>query len=89
MPPKPRHPKVVIKKLGRERAWGMYSLDEIEIDPRTKGKARIEVLVHEYLHHLDPSTPEATVTRHAKLLADFLHKNHVRITEPESKSLNG
>ena len=89
MPPKPKHPKVVIKKLGREKAWGTYCDNEIEIDPRTKGKARLEVLVHEYLHHLDPSATEATVTRNAKLLADFLHKNHVRITEPESIGLNG
>ena len=85
---KPRHPKVIIKKLGRERAYGYYD-GEIYIDPRTKGKARLEVLVHEYLHHLDPSATEATVTRNAKLLADFLHKNHVRITEPESIGLNG
>ena len=88
MPPKPKHPKVVIKKLGREKAWGMYSLDEIEIDPRTTGKARIEVLVHEYLHHLDPALPEKTVTNNAKKLADFLHKHNVRIIEPNNKGLN-
>ena len=88
MSSKPRHPRVILKKLGRERAWGYYD-GEIHIDPATKGKARLEVLIHEYMHHLQPSYTEDTVTRDAKLLADFLHKNHVRITEPESIGLNG
>ena len=85
---KPRHPKVTLRKLGRERAWGLYSLDEIEIDPRTTGKARLEVLIHEYDHHLDPSLPEKTVASNAKKLTDFLHKHHVRIIEPNNKGLN-
>lgn len=85
---KPRHPKVIIKKLGRERAWGYYD-GRIYIDPATKGQARLEVLIHEYMHHLRPAYTEETVTRDAKLLADFLHQNHVRMTEPESTGLNG
>ena len=88
MPPKPKHPKVVIKKLGRERAWGTYCDWEIEIDPRSTGKARLETLIHEYGHHLDPSLPEKVVTKNAKLLADFLHKHNVRIIEPNDKGLN-
>ena len=79
---------MTLRKLGRERAWGLYSLDEIEIDPRTTGKARLEVLIHEYDHHLDPSLPEKTVASNAKKLADFLHKHHVRIIEPNNKGLN-
>lgn len=87
MSSKPRHPKVILKKLGRERAWGYYD-GEICIDPATKGKARLEVLIHEFSHHLRPSYTEAVVTRDSKLLADFLHKHNVRIIEPHDKGLN-
>ena len=83
----PRHPKVILKKLGRERAYGYYDGD-IYIDPATKGKARLEVLIHEFMHHLRPAYTEAVVTRDSKLLADFLHKHDVRVTEPHDKGLN-
>ena len=79
---------MVIKKLGRERAWGFYCDGEIHIDPATKGKARLEVLIHEMMHHLRPSYTEAVVSRDSKLLADFLHKHDVRVTEPHDKGLN-
>jgi hypothetical protein len=40
-----KHPKVVIKKLGRNQAWGQYweHNNTIEIDDRAKGKAILVV----------------------------------------------
>jgi hypothetical protein len=81
-----KHPKVIVTKLGKQGAWGLYD-GKIYIDPRLKGKARLECLVHEYLHHLCPEMTEEAVTDKGRRLADFLHKNHVRIIEPENKSL--
>lgn len=81
-----KHPRVVVRKLGKQRAWGLYN-GTILIDPRSKGKARLEVLIHEYFHHLWQDMPEVEVTDKAKLLADFLHRQHVRIIEPEKRSL--
>ena len=81
-----RHPKVKIEKLARQRAWGTYD-GIIRIDPRTRGKARLEVLIHEYLHHLWPDKAEEAVTEAADRLADFLHKQHVRVIEPDGVSL--
>lgn len=79
-----KHPKVVIKKLGRQQAYGQYVVDAgvIEIDPRTKGKKHLEVMIHEYLHHLHPEWTEEKVTSTAEVLSDFLWKNHYRRVEP-------
>lgn len=81
-----KHPRVVVRNLGKRRAWGLYD-GTIWIDPRSKGKARLEVLIHEYFHHLWPDMPEDEVGAKSALLADFLHRQHTRIIEPESKSL--
>lgn len=81
-----RHPRVRIAKLGKNRAWGLYD-GTIHIDPRTKGKARLEVLIHEMAHHLWPEMSEEEVTDKAARLSDFLHRQNVRIIEPEKKSL--
>jgi hypothetical protein len=81
-----KHPRVRIAKLGKNKAWGLYD-GVIHIDPRTKGKARLEVLTHEYFHHLWPDMPEQEVTDKAARLSDFLHRQNVRIIEPEKKSL--
>lgn len=40
-----KHPKVIVKKLGRSKAWGQYweHNNTIEIDDRAKGKVILEV----------------------------------------------
>jgi hypothetical protein len=52
-----RKPKIVERKLGKERAWGIatYHYDErkrnvIEIDPRLSARRHLEVMCHEALH---------------------------------------
>ena len=82
-----RHPQVIIRKLGQHKAWGLFD-GEIHIDPRTKGRARIEVLLHERLHGIHPDMEEEDVRRTAAILADFLHRNHVRVVEPDKHGLD-
>jgi hypothetical protein len=79
-----KHPKLIHKKLGKERVWGFYdkAKNTIELDERLKGKKKLEILVHEYFHHLFPFMDEETVTKSAKDLTDFLWKHHLRIVEP-------
>lgn len=83
--PRRKHlvPQVVERKLGRHRAWGFaHEHGLIEIDERAKGLGKLELLLHEHFHLLDWNMSEAEVTRRARKVAKFLHKNNVRIIEP-------
>jgi len=74
-----KHPPVVIKKLGREKAWAFYTPDgTIELDPRTKGKTLLRVLIHEYLHHEHPEWTEEKVHDLSLKIGDFLWKQGYR-----------
>jgi hypothetical protein len=66
--------KVVYKKLGRTKSWGMaYPDDElVEVDERLKGKKRMEIIVHECLHLLFPKAEEDEIERKAVLLTNTL-----------------
>jgi len=80
--PRYKHPKVVYKKLGKQNAWGMYHSDGvIEIDPRLKGEKKLDILIHEEIHHLFPELSEEEVTAKASELANFLWKQNVRFIE--------
>lgn len=80
----PRKPKVTERKLGRERADGLYHSDGlIEIDPRLKGKNRLDTLIHEHLHHYFPEMSEDRVEKIATGMANTLWKNRVRIIDSD------
>lgn len=50
--PAPKQPRVRERKLGRHRAIGLlHPRGLIEIDPRIKGKLRLDTLIHEFDHH--------------------------------------
>jgi hypothetical protein len=76
-------PRVIVRKLGRQNAWGLAHLDAnlIEIDPRLTGLAKLEVLIHERLHILEWAIPESEVYAAARQIALFLHTHGVRIIE--------
>jgi len=78
-----KHPKVIVRKLGKEKAWGQYHEDDnlIEIDDRLKGKLKLEVMIHERTHAHFKDMTEADVDRFAKTMADFLWKHHVRFVD--------
>lgn len=79
--------KVKERKLGREKAWGLAHQDEnlIEIDPRLKGKKRMEITVHEALHLIFPTLSETDVIRHSKKLTGLLWKENYRKVETNTK----
>jgi hypothetical protein len=72
-------PVVVERKLGRHQAEGLWWPNgKIEIDPRLKGRRRLEVLIHEMMHERHPHWTEEHVTAEAEILAKFLWKQGVR-----------
>lgn len=85
---KPKLPVVVERKLGRHQADGLCWDDgTIEIDPRIKGRRRLETLVHEFMHFRQPHWTEAHVSKEAEILSKFLWTHGVRTldTLPASK----
>jgi len=73
-----KQPKVIRRKLGREASWGSYCDGVIEIDDRLKGKQEFTILVHEYLHHIQPELSEEEVIRVSESLVPFLWKQGYR-----------
>lgn len=78
-----KHPKIVLKKLGKENAWGMYDEDNnvIEIDPRLSGKLKLDIFIHERTHAHFKQMSEDDVTKYSSMMADFLWKHHVRFVD--------
>ena len=67
--------RVVQRKLGREYADGMcWSDGIIEIDPRLKGRRKLDTLIHEFLHAINPDWTENRVKTMAAEIATALHK---------------
>lgn len=81
--PVKKHPKVIKRKLGKEKAWGLYSDGLIEIDERIKGKKELFLYVHEYLHHLNPQLSENEVIMYSESIGDFLWKLKFRKIDDE------
>lgn len=78
---------VTRRKLGRHKAVGLaHGNGKIEVDERLKGKHHLDVLIHEFLHEWEWCLPERIVTSLATSLAKFLHRNRVRIIEPDTQS---
>lgn len=73
-----KNPKVVHRKLGRERAHGMYLNNVIEIDPTLAPMRYLIVLIHEYLHHIQPEWSEEKVDAEGEALGRFLWKQGFR-----------
>jgi hypothetical protein len=89
--PRRKHepPRVIMVKLGRERAHGIafYKENLIALDERLHGLPKLETLIHEWMHIYDWVIPEQTVDAFARKLAVFLHKHGVRIIEQGDKPL--
>lgn len=79
--------KVVYRKLGKERAWGQAHTDSntIEIDPRLKGRKKMEILIHEALHILNPDMSETKVLDQGRRIANLLWKQHFRQVDLNQK----
>lgn len=82
--------KVIESKLGRNKAWGMAHADDniIEIDARLKGKKRLEILIHEALHLLNPEMSEEDVILQSQKICLTLWKlNYRQVDNDQSQPL--
>jgi hypothetical protein len=72
--------KVIEKKLGREKAYGMVfpPSSKIYIDPRQTPKSYLGTLIHEKLHVMFPDWSETRVRKAEKELANLLWKSGYR-----------
>lgn len=77
-----KSPKIVDRKLGRERALGQCDGEVVEIDPRQCARERMDTLIHETIHLALPAVSEPQVRRAAGLLARALWKDRWRRVEP-------
>jgi hypothetical protein len=77
-------PKVVERKLGREKAVGQFIHEQllIEIDPRQHSRDRLGTVVHEVLHFLFPRLPEIKIIHAERAIADALWTDRYRRIEP-------
>jgi hypothetical protein len=73
--PKRKKLKIVERKLGRERAWGLCYQGEnlIELDPRMSSKKHLVVALHEGLHHIFlDDLSESKVEKFSVILANII-----------------
>lgn len=77
--------KVIESKLGHYKAHGLAHLGEdmIEIDARLTGRKRLEIVIHECLHLLNPAMSEDEVIRQSKKLCLTLWKLNYRSVDNE------
>jgi hypothetical protein len=79
--------RVVHRRLGREKAFGLCSPGKregewlIEIDERLKGKAHLGTLIHEIIHAVFPNASETATLRVEKIFRDVLWRQGYRRIE--------
>lgn len=80
--------KIIHKKLGREQAHGIADSDgTVYIDPRLKGKKRLEIYLHECLHVLNPEDSEEQIVYKSVALTKILWKEGYRRVDNHDKDL--
>ena len=87
---KKRKIKVVIRKLGREKAFGLSCSSEhrIELDPRVRPKFFLDSIFHELLHEIfNEELSESKVIKIAKIFTDVTWALGFRRIYDENKSM--
>ena len=88
---------IVFRPLGREKVFGLAShpvfqevtpLDHpmIEVDTHTKGRKRLETIIHETMHVALPALPESLVTFAARYIARVVWATGYRADEEAQDS---
>lgn len=74
MPRKKEVHKVIHRKLGKEKAWGLADSDKntIEIDERLTGYRYLLYSLHEHYHLKHPDWSETKVRKESSKTARFL-----------------
>ena len=74
--------KIKYCKLGKQKVWGFAHSDGlIEIDERLKGKKKLEIIIHEVMHLLNPMDDEDEVVRKSVLLTNTLWHEKYRVVD--------
>lgn len=74
--------KIKYKKLGKQKVWGLAHSDGIvEIDERLKGRKKMEIIIHEVMHLLNPNDSEEEIVRKSVLLTNTLWHEKYRMIE--------
>jgi len=76
-------PKIVERRLGKERCWGLCWYDEklIEIDPRQNQRQYLNTLIHEMLHLFFEDLSETTVKSVASKMSTVIWNKKYRKTK--------
>lgn len=75
--------EIIHRKLGKEQAHGLAFQEEgiIHIDSSLKGQYKLEILIHEILHILQPKWGEDRVVGNAREISRCLYENNLRFIE--------
>lgn len=74
--------KIKYSKLGKQKVWGFAHSDGlIEVDERLKGKKKMEIIIHEVMHLLNPEDEEEEVVRKSVILTNTLWHEKYRMIE--------
>lgn len=75
--------KVIIRKLGKEKVWGLAHLanNEIELDERLKGYRFLLYLIHEFMHIRNPLWSETKVRIESSKMAKIIWEQQFRKIE--------
>lgn len=79
--------KVIYRKLGRQKIYGQADT-YAEVDERLKGAKRLEIIIHESLHVIEPNMSEADVERISiRLTKTLWHEGYRLIDNHNSHAL--
>lgn len=75
--------EIKYRKLGKEKAHGLAWCEDglIEIDSRLRGQEKLEIIIHEVLHVLQPKWAEDRVAGNAREISRILYENNLRFIE--------
>lgn len=75
--------KVTHRKLGKHKADGLAWVEEkhIEVDTTLTGRKRLEIMIHELLHVLNPEWSESKVIKQSKRISSVLWRERYRRLE--------
>lgn len=77
-----RLPKIVVRKLGKEKSWGLAHADNlIELDSSLRGYRYLLYLIHEYMHIRYPDWSETKVRKESSVFARLIWKQMFRRIE--------
>lgn len=81
--------KIVLRPLGKEKAWGLSFNGEnrIDLDERCRPKFFMILGLHEGLHQLENSWTESKVDKSATILANILWSLGFRRVYDENKPM--